>query len=139
MVSANKDGSLHLTQARVLTGGDVGAALIHVSLSWIVGFIGLLSMLKGGRRFGHAVHVHAGHVGSDEEAAHAILARAGAHGELALVSCKNADTQGAVAARAAERGSESWAGSRTEFLADLDPSSKHDWVRSAFGEPSKPD
>ena len=138
VVRANKDGSLNLTQARVITARGVGAALIHISLSWIVGFIGLLSMLKGGKRFGHAVHVHKAHVGSDEQAAHAMLARAGAHGALVLVSCKDAGTRSTAAARAADLGSESWEGSRTEFLADLDPGSKHDWVRSALGEPSRP-
>ena len=139
VVSANKDGSLNLTQARVLTGGDAGAALIRVSLAWTVGFLGLFSTARGGKRFAHAVHVREAHVGSDEQAAHAILARAGAHGALALISCKDADTRREVSERAAERGSESWEGSRTEFLADLDPGSKHDWVRSALGEPSKPD
>jgi hypothetical protein len=139
VVRANKDGSLNLTQARVLTARGVEAALIHVSRSWIVGFIGLISMLKGGKRFGHAVHVHKAHVGSDEQAAHAMLARAGAHGALALVSCSDAETRRTVAARAADLGSESWEGSRTEFLAGLDPGSKHDWVRDALGEPSKSD
>ena len=41
VVSANKDGSLNLTQARVLAGGDAGAALIRVSLAWPAGFLGL--------------------------------------------------------------------------------------------------
>ena len=139
VVSVNKDGSLKLTQARVLTAGGVGEALTRVSLAWTVGFMGLLSMLRGGKGFGHAVHVREAHVGSDEQAAHAILARAGAHGALALVSCKDADTRHTVAVLAAELGSESWDGSRTEFLAALDPGSKHDWVRAALGEPSKPD
>ena len=139
VVSVNKDGSLTLTQARVLTAGGVGAALIRVSLAWTVGFMGLLSMLKGGKGFGHAVHLREARVGSDEQAAHAILARAGAHGAAALVSCKDADTRRTVAALASDRGSESWAGSRTEFLARLDPGSKHDWVRAVLGEPSKPD
>ena len=101
--------------------------------------MGLTSMLKGGKRFGHAAHVRKAHVGSDEQAGHAMLARAGAHGALALICCKDADTRRTVAAGAAELGSESWEGSRTEFLAGLDPGSKHDWVRAALGEPSKPD
>lgn len=138
VIRANKDGSLKLKQARALTAGGVEAALIHVSLAWIVGFIGLFSMLKGGKRVGHAAHVHQAHVGSDEQAAHAILARAGADGALALVLCNDADTQRTVAARAAERGTEHWEGSRAEFLADLDPGSKDDWVRTALGEPSRP-
>ena len=48
VVRGNKDGSLKLTQARVLTVRGVGAALIHISLSWTVGFMGLVSTLKGG-------------------------------------------------------------------------------------------
>jgi hypothetical protein len=42
-----------------------------------------------------------------------------------------------VAERAADLGTESWEGSRTEFLAELDPGTKHDWVRTALGEPSR--
>ena len=139
VVSLNKDRSLKLTQARVLTAGGLGAALIRVSLAWTVGFMGLLSMLRGGKSFGHSVRLHEAHVGSDEQAAHAILARAGPHAALALVCCKDPETGRTVAERAADRGSESWEGSRTEFLAALDPGSKHDWVRAALGEPSKPD
>jgi len=139
VVSANEDGSLKLTQARVLTTGGVGAALIRVSLAWTVGFLGLFSMLRGATRYGHAVHVREAHVGSDEETAHAYLARAGSRGAIAMICCKDADTRGTAAARAADRGVESWEGSRREFLADLDPGSKHDWVRAALGEPSKPD
>ena len=130
---------MKLTQARVLTEGDVGAALIRVSLSWTVGFMGLFSTARGGKRFAHAVHLREAHVGSDEQATHAILARAGAHGALALVSCKDGDTRREVAERAADRGTESWEGSRTEFLAGLDPGSKHDWLRTALGEQSTPD
>ena len=100
--------------------------------------MGLTSTLNGGKRFAHAVHVHKGHVGSDEQAAHAMLARAGAHGALVLVCCNDTDTRRTVAAQAADLGSESWEGSRTEFLAALDPAPKHDWVRTALGEPSSP-
>lgn len=136
LVSANKDGSLKLTQSRVLTAGGVGASLIRVPFAWTLGFMGLLSTLKGAAGFGHAVHLHEARVGSDEQAAHGILARAGAHAALALVCCKDRDTGRMVAERAADRGSESWEGSRTTFLASLDPGSSHEWVRTALGEPS---
>lgn len=135
VVRGNKDGSLKLTQARVLTVRGVGAALIHIPLSLAVGFLGLVSWLKGGWRFAHSVHVRQGHVGSDEQVAHAMLARAGAHGALALICCDDAETRGMVVARASDLGSESWDRSRTEFLAALDPGSKDDWVRAALGEP----
>lgn len=138
IVRGNKDGSLKLTQSRVLTVRGLESALIHASLSWTVGFMGLRSQLKGGKRFAHAVHVHEGHVGSDERAAHAMLARAGAHGALAMIRCDDAGTRDTVAGRAAELGSESWQGTRSEFLAELDPGSTDDWVRTALGEPSSP-
>ena len=135
VVSANKDGSLKLTQARVLTAGGVTAALMRVPLAWTVGFMGLFSGARGAQSFGQAVHVREARVGSDEQAAHAIIARAGAHAAIVLVCCKDPETRDEVAARAAERASESWDDSRTEFLAALDPGSKHDWVRTALGKP----
>jgi hypothetical protein len=136
VVSGNTDGSLKLTQSRVVTAGNVGSALIHVSASMMVGLMGLGSMLKGAKRGGHAVHVHKAHVGSDDHAAHAILAKAGPDAAVALICCKDEETRHTVTARFAERSSYSWDGPRTEFLADLDPGSKHDWVRTALGEPS---
>ena len=135
VVSANKDGSLKLTQSRVLTAGGVTAALMRVPLALMVGFLGLFSATRGAQSFGHAVHVREARVGSDEQAAHAIIARAGAHAAITLVCCEDADTRDEVAARAAERASDSWDGSRTEFLAALDPGSKHDWVRTALDKP----
>jgi hypothetical protein len=132
VVSANKDGSLKLTQSRVLTAGGVGAALIRVPFVWTLGLMGLLSTLKGATGFGHAVHLHEAHVGSDEQAAHAILARAGEHAALALVCCKDPEASHTVAERAADRGSESWEGPRTAFLSALDPGSSDEWVRTAL-------
>ena len=101
-----------------------------------VGLIGLGSMLKGAKRGGHAVHVREAHVGSDDHATHAILAKAGPDAAVALICCKDGETRHAVSAQVAERASYNWDGLRTEFLADLDPGSKHDWVRAALGEPS---
>jgi len=132
VVSANKDGSLHLTQSRVLTAGGVGASLIRVPFAWTLGFLGLLSTLKGATGFGHAVHLREAHVGSDEQAAHEMLTRAGAHAALALVCCTDPEASRSVAERAADRGSESWEGPRTRFLAALDPGSSDDWVRTAL-------
>jgi uncharacterized membrane protein len=136
VVSANKDGSLKLTQSRVLTASGFASPLIRVSVSWTVGFMGLFSTLKGAKSGGHAVHLREAHVGSDEQAAHAILAKAGPNAAIALVCCNDPETRHTVAARAADRGSYSWDGSRTEFLSSLDPDPKHDWVRAALGEPS---
>jgi len=50
VVRGNADGSLEVTASRVLEAGDFTAVLMHISLSWVVGFLGLFSMLKGARR-----------------------------------------------------------------------------------------
>jgi hypothetical protein len=55
---------------------------------------------------------------------------------IVLISCDDQEVRQAVVARAADRASESWDGSRAEFLAALDPGSQHDWLRAAVGEPS---
>jgi len=81
-------------------------------------------------------YVREGHVGADEHQAHKILAEAGPDAAIALVRCKDRETRQMAAAAAADSASRSWDGSLTEFLADLDPGSTHDWVRAALGEPS---
>src|SRR5438876_10042646 len=112
------------------------STLIHLSLSWTIGFIGMFSMLKGAKSEAHAARVRKGHAGSDEHRAHELLAEAGPHGALVLVRCKDHQTRQMVAAAAADSAEGSWDGSLKEFLAALDPGSAHDWVRAAVGEPS---
>lgn len=136
VVRGNPDGSLKVTESRVLEAGDLVAVLMRVSLSWMVGFMGLFSMGKGARSGVRAVEARGGHVGSQEHRAHEILAGAGPHAALVLVRCNDPQTRRLVAAAAAEQASESWDGSLTEFLAALDPGSDHDWVRAAVGERS---
>jgi hypothetical protein len=134
VVTGNPDGSLKVTESRVLEAGDLVAVLMRVSLSWIVGFMGLFSMSKGARSGARAVKVRGGHVGSEEHRAHEILAGAGSNAALVLVRCKDPETHQMVAAAAAIKAQDSWDGSLTEFLAALDPGSAHDWVRTAVGE-----
>jgi hypothetical protein len=136
VVSGNEDGSLKLTQSRALEAGDLTHTLLHLSVSWMVGFWGALSTLKGAKAAAHAAHKKESHVGSDEQRAHEIIAEAGPTGAIALVRCKDAEMGQAVAARAGDRGRHSWHGSLAQFLASLDPGSKDDWVRSALDEPS---
>jgi hypothetical protein len=136
VVRGNTDGSLKLTQSRVLTASDFASTVIRLSLSWTVGFMGLVATLKGAKSQAHAAHVRKGHVGSDAHQAHKILAEAGPHAAIALVRCKDQGTRQMVAAAAADSATDSWDGSLTEFLAALDPGSTHDWVRAALGEPS---
>jgi hypothetical protein len=98
VVRGNPDGSLKVTESRVLSASDLISTLIRLSLSWMIGFTGLFSMLKGAKGEARAVHVHKGHVGSDERRAHEILAEAGSHGALVLVRCKDQETRQMVAA-----------------------------------------
>jgi hypothetical protein len=137
VVSENKDGSLKLTESRVLEANELTAMLLHLSVSWMVGFLGVLSTLKGAKATAHAARKKESHVGSDDQRAHEIIAEAGPKAAIALIRCKGAEMGQAVAARAADRGRHSWQGSLAQFLAGLDPGSKDDWVRSALDEPSR--
>jgi hypothetical protein len=139
VVSSNPDGSLNERQSRVITASGVSAALIHVSLSWTIGFMGLFSGLKGAKRTVHAVHVHEGQVGADEHPAHAILAEAGPHAAILLITCKDQTLAQKAIDGARDRAVHSWNGSRQEFLDSLDSGPEHDWVRHALGEPSVAD
>jgi hypothetical protein len=98
--------------------------------------MGLFSMLKGARGGTRAVEARQGRAGSDEHQVHEILAAAGPHAALALVRCKDPETRQTVTAAAADSAKDSWDGSRTEFLAALDPGTAHDWVRTAAGDHS---
>jgi hypothetical protein len=91
IVSGNKDGSLKLTESRVLEAGDLTATLLHISVSWMVGFWGTLSTLKGVKAGAHAARERASHVGSDEQRAHQIIAEAGPNAAIALVGCKDVE------------------------------------------------
>jgi hypothetical protein len=136
VISGNKDGSLEVTQSRVLTAGGLVYTPVRIALSVSIGFTGILSSLKGAKGAVHEVRERESPVGSDEHAVHALLAHVGPDAALVLVCCDDQQTRQAVVARAADRASESWDGSRAQFLAGLDPGSQHDWLRTAVGEPS---
>jgi hypothetical protein len=136
VISGNADGSLKLTQSRVVTASGVGAAVVGVSAAMMAGLVGTLSALKGAKTVTHAAHRRASHVGSDAQRAQAILAQVGPRAAIALLRCKDPEIREAAVGRAAERASSSWDGSLTEFLAVLEPGDKHDWVRAALDEPS---
>lgn len=136
VVSGNKDGSLKLTESRVLEAGDLTAVLMRLSVSWMVGFWGTLSTLKGVKAGAHAAHKREPHVGSDEQRAHEIIAEAGPNAAIALVRCGDSEMGEAVAARTLDHAHHSWHGSLPQFLAGLDAGSQHDWVRAALNQPS---
>jgi hypothetical protein len=135
VISANKDGSLKLTQSRVLSAGNFVYTLTRIFLSVAIGFTGTISTLRGAKGGVHEVREHGSHVGSEENAAHAILAQVGPNAALALVCCDDQETRQAVVVQAADHADDSWDGSRAQFLADLDPGTQHDWLRAAVGEP----
>jgi len=136
VVRGNADGSLKVTASRVLEAGDFTAALMRISLSWVIGFLGLFSMFSSGRRGVGDARERKGHVGSQEHRAHEILADAGPHAAVVLVRCKDQQTRQMVTA-AADSAKVSWDGPLAEFLAALDPGPAHDWVREAVGESSR--
>ena len=136
VVRRNPDGSLKVTESRVLSASDLVSTVLRVSLSWTIGFMGLFSTLRGAKEEARAAHARKGHAGSGEHRAHEILADAGPHAAIALVRCKDPDTRQMVAAASADSAKDSWEGSLTEFLAALDPGSTDDWARTAVGEPS---
>lgn len=136
MVRGNPDGSLKVTESRVLSASDLVSTVLRVSLSWMIGFMGLFSTVKGAKEQARAAHVRKGHAGSDEHRAHEILAAAGPHAAIVLVRCQDQETRQRAAAAAADSAEDSWDGPLTEFLAALDPGSAHDWVRAAVGKPS---
>lgn len=138
VVTGNPDGSLKLTQSRVLTASGFGYAVIRVSLAWMVGFLGTLPMLKGARGGIQAARIHEQHVGADELRAHQILGDAGPKAAVVLIRCANQQTLHKVATAASDQAVQSWDGSLTEFLAALDSGSTHDWVRDAVGKTSRP-
>jgi hypothetical protein len=135
VVSGNTDGSLKLTESRVLEAGGLAATIIHVSLSRTIGFIGLVSTLKGAKATAHDAHGRDSHIGADDQHAHEILAQAGPSAAILLVRCKDEETRHVVAEGAADRASYNWDGSKADFLAGLDPGGMDDWVPAALDEP----
>ena len=136
VISGNADGSLKLTQSRVLEASGLASTIARVSAFLLAGLLGVVAMLKGAKATAHAAHKRASHVGSDEHRAHEILAQAGPNAAILLVRCKDRKTGQIVVDGAAEHASYSWDGSLPDFLAALDPGPKHDWVRAALDEPT---
>ena len=134
VVSGNEDGSLTMTESRVLEAGDFSAVVIRVSAAAAIGFTGVFSMLRGTRGGVRAARKHHGHVGSDDERAHELLADVGPDAALVLIRCKDDEIRQMAAAQAHERGAAAWDGSLADFRAALNPGPQHDWVRAALGE-----
>jgi hypothetical protein len=136
VVRGNPDGSLKVTESRVLSGGDFIYTVARIFLSLAIGLMGVLATFKGAKEEVHAARVRKGHAGSDEHQVHQVLAEAGSHAAVALVRCGDQQTRQMVVAAAADSAKNSWDGPLTEFLAALDPGPGDDWARVAVGEPA---
>jgi len=138
IVSGNSDGSLKLTESRVLEAGDFISTLLHIATSWMVGFMGTISTVKGVKAGAHAARARQSHAGSDDERAHAILAEAGPNAAVTLVRCEDRELAETVAAPVVAGARYCWHGPLGEFLAGLEPDGRNDWVRAALNPPSSP-
>jgi len=136
VISGNSDGSLNLTESRVLEARGLAHTLIKFAADVMVGFIGIGATLQGVAGWRRAAKTHAPHVGSDDTKSRAVLDQAGPDAAVAMVRCKDPTTRATVRAKATESAISSWDGSLTEFLASLDSGSEQDWIRDALGEPS---
>jgi hypothetical protein len=136
VASGKQDGSLKLAPSRVLEAGAVTALLLHISVSWMVGFWGTVSIVKGAKGGAHAAKRRKSYVGSSEERAAEIIAEVGPEAAIMLVPCTSSDMAATIAARAHDLGRRSWHGPLAKLLAGLQPGSTDDLVRSALEKPS---
>jgi hypothetical protein len=136
VMSGNKDGSLSVTQSRVVSASGVIYTGMRISLSVAVGFMGIVSSLQGAKGAVHEVGKRGSHVGTAQRRAQEILAEVGPDAAVVLICCDDQATREPAVAAATDRASRSWDGSRETFLAGLEPGGEHDWVRAALDEPS---
>jgi hypothetical protein len=66
VISSNEDGSLKLTQSRVLSASGVVYTRMRISLSVAMGFMGTLSSLRGPKVGIKEVRERGSHVGADD-------------------------------------------------------------------------
>ena len=64
VISSNEDGSLKLTQSRVLSASGVVYTGMRISLSVLMGFMGMLSSLRGGKGGVKQARGRGSHVGT---------------------------------------------------------------------------
>lgn len=137
VVTRHHDGSFKLVQSRVVTAGGLASAGIRFTASVLAGFMGSISALRGAKTLTHSAHERQSHVKEAGQRLTELLDQVGRRSAALLIVCQDEETGQAVAARAADRGSQSWHSSRAEFLAALDRlGDNYDWVRPALAEPA---
>jgi hypothetical protein len=60
VVRGNPDGSLKVTESRVLSAGDFIYTVTRVLLSWAIGLMGILATFKGAKEEVHAARERRG-------------------------------------------------------------------------------
>jgi hypothetical protein len=130
VVRRNRDGSFKLVQSRVLTAGGLGAAAIGFTAATMAGLMGTMSAFRGAKTVTHSARERQSHVRQPDQRLTEVFDQEGERSAVLLMLCKDEETGQAVASRAADRGTQSWHGSREEFLAALDRlGDNYDWVR----------
>ena len=137
VVSRHRDGSFKLVQSRVLTAGGLGAAAIGFMTATMAGLLGVGAAFRGAKTVTHSAHERQSHVRQADQRLTEILDQVGQHSAVLLILCQDEQTGQTVAARASERGTQSWHMSRAEFLGALDRlGDNYDWVRPVVAEPA---
>jgi len=78
----------------------------------------------------HSARERQAHVREADRRLAEVFDQVGERSAVLLMLCKDKETGQAVESRAADRGAQSWHGSRKEFLAALDRlGDNYDWVR----------
>ena len=130
VVRRNRDGSFKLVQSRVLTAGGIGVAVIGFTTATMAGFLGAGSAFRGAKTVTHSARERQSHVRQADQRLTEMFDQVGERSAVLLMICNDEQTGQAVASRAAERGTQSWHGSRKEFLAALNRlGDSYDWVR----------
>src|SRR4029453_13265593 len=97
-----------------------------------------MSALRGAKTLTHGAHERQSHVRQPGQRLTELLDQVGQRSAALLILCQDQETGQAVAARAADRGSQSWHLPRAEFLAALDRlGDNYDWIRPALAEPAR--
>jgi len=136
VVTLQRDGSFKLVESRVISASGLAAAGIGVSVATLAGFTGIRSIFKGAKSGAEAAHARRSHVHVGADRARELLSEAGSSGAVLLIRTSDQATTGMVEARAADRASQHWRGSKVELFAALDRlGSDYDWLRPAAGNP----
>jgi uncharacterized membrane protein len=135
VVTRHHDGSFKLVQSRVLTASGLASAAIGFTAAILAGLMGSMSAIRGAKSVTHGAHQRQSHVRQEDQRLTEILDQVGRHSAAVLIHCMDEPAGQTAAAKAADRGTQSWHISRAEFLAALDRlGDNYDWIRPAVAE-----